>query len=314
MTTMTKAMKRAGAVLGMLLWGAVHAGTVTYVYTDPQGTPLMETDAQGNITARYEYTPYGVPVTSVGAAPDGVGYTGHVNDPETGLVYMQARYYDVEAGRFPSVDPIGPSPGNVYSFNRYAYVNNNPLGYIDPDGRQAAQQNGQQDSDSCDINCKQQRQRERERRNNEPFTGGGLRSPSGHIISIRSNVSSNAAFGDGHVWINDRGPNGLDTTYGLWPDSHPFVEDNGPGTDVRENMEKKLGYNDKYIAQMSSKLNDLQYQNFIHFVNTKDSWGYTHTCADWARDAYEAGTGIRLDVDDYFGIETPRELSRSLGH
>ncbi|MHB1059113.1 MAG: RHS repeat-associated core domain-containing protein [Rhodanobacter sp.] len=132
---MTKAMKRAGAMLGLLLWGAAHAGTVTYVYTDAQGTPVMESDAQGHITARYEYTPYGVVVTSVGAAPDGVGYTGHVNDPETGLVYMQARYYDPGRGGFLSVDPVGPSPGDVFGFNRYAYAGNNPIKNVDPDGR-----------------------------------------------------------------------------------------------------------------------------------------------------------------------------------
>ena len=130
---MTKAMKLAGAVLGLMLWGAAQAGTVTYVYTDPQGTPLMETDAAGNITARFDYTPYGMPVPSMGAAPNGVGYTGHVNDPETGLVYMQARYYHT-SGRFLSPDPVRPVPGNIYSFNRYAYADNNPIVNIDPTG------------------------------------------------------------------------------------------------------------------------------------------------------------------------------------
>ncbi|MHB1059115.1 MAG: RHS repeat-associated core domain-containing protein [Rhodanobacter sp.] len=131
--------KQACRLLTMLaLWllaAGVHAGTVTYVYTDLQGTPLMETDAHGNITARFEYTPYGAPVTSVGAAPDGPGYTGHVNDPETGLVYMQARYYDAGVGHMLSVDPVRPTPGNVFSFNRYAYANNNPIINTDPDGR-----------------------------------------------------------------------------------------------------------------------------------------------------------------------------------
>jgi RHS repeat-associated protein len=70
----------------------------------------------------------------MGASPDGVGYTGHVNDPETGLVYMQARYYDAEAGRFLSVDPVGPTASNKFDFNRYAYVNDNPVRNIDPDG------------------------------------------------------------------------------------------------------------------------------------------------------------------------------------
>ena len=131
-------MNKHARLLTMLaLWllaAVAHAGTVTYVYTDPQGTPLAEADAQGNITARFEYTPYGVSVPSMGAAPNGVGYTGHVNDPETGLVYMQARYYDAEVGRFLSVDPVGPSTGNPFNFNRFSYVNNNPIANIDPDG------------------------------------------------------------------------------------------------------------------------------------------------------------------------------------
>jgi hypothetical protein len=66
---------------------AVQARTVHLYYTDPQGTVLAKTDAQGNILARYDYRPYGGVVS--GDGPDGPGYTGHVRDPETGLVYMQ---------------------------------------------------------------------------------------------------------------------------------------------------------------------------------------------------------------------------------
>lgn len=120
------------------LWlcaSVAHAGTVTYVYTDPQGTPLAEADASGNITARFEYTPYGVSVPSMGAAPNGVGYTGHVNDPETGLVYMQARYYDAEVGRFLSVDPVATDGNSGNHFNRYWYADDNPTKFTDPDGR-----------------------------------------------------------------------------------------------------------------------------------------------------------------------------------
>jgi RHS repeat-associated protein len=128
-----------------LLFVGAHAfaqtgGTVTYVYTDPQGTPLAETDASGNITATFEYTPYGTyapqGTSAPGPTPNGPGYTGHVNDPETNLVYMQARYYDPVTGRFLSVDPIASSSGNVFNFNRFKYANNNPIVNTDPDGRQ----------------------------------------------------------------------------------------------------------------------------------------------------------------------------------
>jgi RHS repeat-associated protein len=64
-----------------------------------------------------------------------IGFTGHVNDADTGLVYMQQRYYDPVAGRFLSVDPVTTDASTGSSFNRYAYASNNPLKNIDPDGR-----------------------------------------------------------------------------------------------------------------------------------------------------------------------------------
>lgn len=127
-------------LLLMLACGALHAqsqGTVTYVYTDPQGTPLAETDANGNVTKTFDYTPYGT--TALGTPPNGPGYTGHVNDPETNLVYMQGRYYDHATGHFLSVDPVAPTAGNSFKFNRYDYANNNPIVNVDPDGRETGQ-------------------------------------------------------------------------------------------------------------------------------------------------------------------------------
>jgi RHS repeat-associated protein len=136
MNRMRGNLLRWGA-LGLLLLGSglVHA-QVTYVYTDPQGTPLAEADVNGNITATFDYAPYGS--QALGTPPNGPGYTGHVNDPDTGLVYMQARYYDPSVGRFLSTDPVGPAAGNGFNFNRYAYAKNNPTRNTDPDGRDPA--------------------------------------------------------------------------------------------------------------------------------------------------------------------------------
>jgi 5-methylcytosine-specific restriction endonuclease McrA len=51
-----------------------------------------------------------------------------------GLTYMGARYYDPLIGRFMGVDPVGFMDSNIHSFNRYAYANNNPSRFVDPDG------------------------------------------------------------------------------------------------------------------------------------------------------------------------------------
>ena len=67
--------------------------------------------------------------------PTTVGFTGHVNDADTGLVYMQQRYYEPYAGRFLSVDPVTTDAKTGSSFNRYVYGNSNPYKFKDPDGR-----------------------------------------------------------------------------------------------------------------------------------------------------------------------------------
>lgn len=113
--------------------GASRAETVTYYYTNQQGTPLATADASGNILTTSDYRPYGSQV--LGSPAGGPGYTGHVNDPDSGLVYMQARYYDPVVGRFLSPDPARMRSGNVDQFGRFSYVANNPVYFVDPTGR-----------------------------------------------------------------------------------------------------------------------------------------------------------------------------------
>src|SRR5262249_57191353 len=66
-------------------------------------------------------------------------FTEKERDVETGLDYFGERYYSSIQGRFTSVDPLGASAtvANPQSFNRYVYVWNNPLRYVDPDGLDA---------------------------------------------------------------------------------------------------------------------------------------------------------------------------------
>jgi RHS repeat-associated protein len=72
-----------------------------------------------------------------GGYVDRPGFTGHVKDAQTGMNYMQQRYYDPMIGRFLSVDPVtATSVGG--NFNRYWYANDNPYRFIDPDGRQTS--------------------------------------------------------------------------------------------------------------------------------------------------------------------------------
>ena len=102
-------------------------------YSCASGT-LSGFNCLGALT-RTRYEAYGN--TAAGRVPTGIGFTGHVNDADTGLVYMQQRYYDPIAGRFLSVDPITTDANTGKGFNVYEYAQSNPYRFTDPDGRQA---------------------------------------------------------------------------------------------------------------------------------------------------------------------------------
>lgn len=62
-------------------------------------------------------------------------FTGHERDPESGLDYMMARYYSSSLGRFVASDPMYDTVReNPQSWNRNAYVRNNPMRHTDPKG------------------------------------------------------------------------------------------------------------------------------------------------------------------------------------
>jgi RHS repeat-associated protein len=106
--------------------------TVKFQMTDALGSPVASTSTSGGSIARTAYTPWGETTPSV----DGTGFTGHVMDADTGLTYMQQRYYDPMLGRFLSIDPVAVrSSGD--NFDRYWYANNNPYRFTDPDGRES---------------------------------------------------------------------------------------------------------------------------------------------------------------------------------
>jgi RHS repeat-associated protein len=135
MDTSVLKMVWAALLVAGLLASPAQAETVTYLHTDLLGSVVLETDQNRNVVQRYEYEPYGLPRQGILDAP---GYTGHVHDAGSSLVYMQQRYYDPEVGRFLSVDPVGVGLATGANFNRYWYANNNPYKFFDPDG-QAAQ-------------------------------------------------------------------------------------------------------------------------------------------------------------------------------
>jgi len=139
MNRLTKAFSKAVAVslIALLTFSstAYAAQTVTYFHNDLLGSPIAATNQNGDVIWRENYQAFGEKVKNDDTAKgNNIGYTGHVNDADTGLTYMQARYYDPVLGRFYANDPVGFQEGTSHSFNRYSYVGNNPYVYNDPNG------------------------------------------------------------------------------------------------------------------------------------------------------------------------------------
>jgi RHS repeat-associated protein len=108
---------------------SLSTGAAEYLHADGLGSIVATTDAAGNVTSRRQYDAWGN--LELGADQPGYAFTGREWDPETGLYYYRARYYDPKIGRFISEDPIGLNAGDP---NFYAYVANNPSAAIDPFG------------------------------------------------------------------------------------------------------------------------------------------------------------------------------------
>jgi RHS repeat-associated protein len=126
-------------VLAGVLTGTAHADMITYFHNDPSGSPVAATDESGRLLWKESYRPYGERLLN-GASSDAnrLWFTGKPQDPDTGLSYLGARYYSPQLGRFMGIDPKAVDPGDPHSFNRYAYANNNPYKFVDPDGRSPA--------------------------------------------------------------------------------------------------------------------------------------------------------------------------------
>ncbi|MFC4259027.1 RHS repeat domain-containing protein [Marinobacter lacisalsi] len=108
------------------------AEVVTYYHNDYLGSPIAATDDTGAVVWQQAYDPWGFKLTQ---NTDERGYTGNWLDEATGLADHKARWYTSSIGRFTAIDPVKWQESNIHSFNRYAYANNSPYKFVDPDGR-----------------------------------------------------------------------------------------------------------------------------------------------------------------------------------
>ena len=111
------------------VWGAelITNGSVYYVY-NAHGDVIQLLDADGNLIKTYDYDAYGNELTRDQNDSNPFRYCGEYYDTETGFIYLRARYYDPNTGRFISQDPAHDG------LNWYAYCGDNPVNYFDTMG------------------------------------------------------------------------------------------------------------------------------------------------------------------------------------
>ena len=111
-------------------------GTTYYYVTNLQGDVMGLVDTSGNSVASYTYDPYGKLLTATGtlAEKNPLRYRGYYYDSESGLYYLQSRYYDPATRRFVNADTYASTGQGLLGCNMFAYCNNNPIMLLDVNG------------------------------------------------------------------------------------------------------------------------------------------------------------------------------------
>ena len=115
-------------------------GTIYYYILNLQGDVVGILDREGKQVAGYRYDPWGKLLSCTGELADSIGavnplrYRGYYYDSESGLYYLNSRYYDPETGRFLNADWQMDENAGLLKGNLYAYCANNSVKYQDEEG------------------------------------------------------------------------------------------------------------------------------------------------------------------------------------
>ena len=122
------------------VFGFKRGNSEYYYIRNGQGDIIGILDSSGTQIVSYVYDSWGKLVSISGSQADTIGeanpfrYRGYYYDTETGLYYLQSRYYDSEVGRFLNIDSVMGVNGDIHTYNLFAYCGNNPVNRADPTG------------------------------------------------------------------------------------------------------------------------------------------------------------------------------------
>ena len=116
-------------------------GTEYFYVRNAQGDVTGLVNASGTRVVTYTYDAWGNPLSTTGSMATTLGaqnplrYRGYVYDTETGLYYLQSRYYNPGWGRFINADAYASTGQGIIGNNMFAYCGNNPTNCIDRSGK-----------------------------------------------------------------------------------------------------------------------------------------------------------------------------------
>ena len=122
-------------------------GKYNWIYGDHLGSTSVTANRYGEGLSRRKYTAWGTTRNSSGEQATDYSYTGQMQVDD--IYYYNARWYDPVLGRFMQADTLVPPHQGTQGFDRYAYVNNNPMRYTDPTGHCATNPYDQYEDYSC---------------------------------------------------------------------------------------------------------------------------------------------------------------------
>jgi RHS repeat-associated protein len=123
-----------------------NAWTTSFYGYDGFGSVRQLTNLSGTITDTYNYDAFGNLLSSPGPTPNNYLYRGEQYDPDLGLYYLRARYYNPASGRFMSRDPEDGKIRILATLHKYLYAFGDPVNRIDPRGRESMLETGSLDA------------------------------------------------------------------------------------------------------------------------------------------------------------------------
>ncbi len=117
-----------------LISRSVQGEQYYYLYNAHGDVVMLMDTATGAVAATYRYDAFGNLLQQTGDADNNITYAGYQYDEETGLYYLNARYYNSNTGRFLTEDTYRGRQQDPLSLHRYTYCHYNPIRYVDPSG------------------------------------------------------------------------------------------------------------------------------------------------------------------------------------